>query len=38
MTGYTDEVAKALHLRKYGVPYEGLVYVFLVVYYHCLAG
>ena len=28
MTGYTDEVAKALHLRKYGVPYEGLVYVF----------
>lgn len=28
MTGYTEEVAKALYLRKYGVPYEGLVYVF----------
>jgi hypothetical protein len=28
MTGYTEEIAKALYLRKYGVPYEGLVYVF----------
>ena len=28
MTGCTEEVAKALYLRKYGVPYEGLVYVF----------
>jgi hypothetical protein len=28
MTGYTEEVAKALYLRKYGVPYDGLVYVF----------
>ena len=28
MTGCTEEVAKALDLRKYGVPYEGLVYVF----------
>jgi hypothetical protein len=28
MTGFTEEVAKALSLRKYGVPYEGLVYVF----------
>jgi len=25
MTGHTDEVAKALYLRKYGVPYKGLV-------------
>ena len=28
MTGFTKEVAKALYLRKYGVPLEGLVYVF----------
>ena len=28
MTGYTEAVAKALYLRKYGVPYEGLTYVF----------
>ena len=28
MTGFTEEVARALYLRKYGVPYEGLVYVF----------
>ena len=28
MTGMTEEVAKALYLRKHGVPYEGLVYVF----------
>jgi hypothetical protein len=28
MTGYTEEVAKALYLRKYGVPYEALSYVF----------
>jgi len=28
MTGFTEEVAKALYLRKYSVPYEGLVYVF----------
>ena len=28
MTGYTEDVAKALYLRKYGVPYDGLVYVF----------
>ena len=28
MTGYTEEIAKALYLRKHGVPYEGLVYVF----------
>lgn len=28
MTGYTDEIAKPLFLRKYGVPYEALVYVF----------
>ena len=28
MTGFTEEIAKALYLRKYGVPYEGLVYVF----------
>ena len=28
MTGYTAEIAKALYLRKYGVSYEGLTYVF----------
>jgi hypothetical protein len=28
MIGYTEDVAKVLYLRKYGVPYEGLVYVF----------
>jgi hypothetical protein len=28
MTGYTEEVGKALYLRKYGVPYEALTYVF----------
>jgi len=28
MTGYTEEVARALYLRKWGIPYEGLVYVF----------
>jgi hypothetical protein len=28
MTGYTEEVAKALHFRKYGVPYEALTYAF----------
>ena len=28
MTGYTTEIAKALYLRKYGVSYEGLTYVF----------
>jgi hypothetical protein len=28
MTGFTEEIAKALHLRKYGVPYEALTYVF----------
>ena len=28
MTGFTEEVSKALYLRKYGVPYEGLVYLF----------
>ena len=28
MTGFTAEVSKALHLRKYGVPYEALTYVF----------
>jgi len=28
MTGYTEEVAKALYLRKFGVPYEALTYVF----------
>jgi len=27
MTGFTEEAAKALYLRKYGVPYEGLTYV-----------
>ena len=25
MTGYTEEVAKALYLRKHGVPYEGFL-------------
>lgn len=28
MTGYTDEVEKALFLRRFGVPYWGLSYVF----------
>ena len=28
MTGYTEEIAKALYLRKFGVPYEALTYVF----------
>ncbi len=28
MTGFTEEVARALFLRKFGVPYEALVYVF----------
>src|SRR5215469_17070480 len=28
MTGFTAEVARALHFRKYGVPYEALVYGF----------
>jgi hypothetical protein len=28
MIGQTDEVEKALFLRRYGVPYEALVYVF----------
>jgi len=28
MTGFTEEVAKALYARKYGIPYEGLVYIF----------
>jgi len=28
MTGYTEEVAKGLYLRKFGVPYEALTYVF----------
>lgn len=28
MTGLTEEVAKALYLRKFGVPYAALVYVF----------
>jgi hypothetical protein len=28
MTGYTQEVALALYLRKFGVPYEALAYVF----------
>jgi len=28
MTGYTQDVAYALYLRKFGVPYEGLTYVF----------
>ena len=28
MTGFTEEVAKALYARKYGMPYEGLVYIF----------
>jgi len=28
MTGATEAIAKALSLRKYGVPYEALVYVF----------
>jgi len=28
MTGYADEVEKALFLRKFGVPYSALTYVF----------
>jgi len=28
MTGYADEVEKALYLRKFGVPYSALTYVF----------
>ena len=28
MIGLTDEVEKALYLRRYGVPYEALAYVF----------
>jgi hypothetical protein len=28
MIGKTDEVEKGLYLRRYGVPYEGLAYVF----------
>ena len=28
MTGFTKEVSKALYARKYGMPYEGLVYLF----------
>jgi len=28
MTGYTDEVEKALYLRRFGVPFWGLTYVF----------
>jgi len=28
MTGYTDEVEKALFLRRFGVPFWGLAYVF----------
>jgi hypothetical protein len=28
MTGYTDEVEKALFLRRFGVPFWGLTYVF----------
>jgi hypothetical protein len=28
MTGYADEVEKALYLRKFGVPYAALTYVF----------
>jgi len=28
MTGYTDDVEKALFLRRYGVPFSGLSYVF----------
>jgi hypothetical protein len=28
MVGYTDEVEKALFLRRFGVPYWGLTYVF----------
>ena len=28
MTGYTDEVEKALFLRRFGVPFWGLSYVF----------
>ena len=28
MTGYTDDVEKALFLRRYGVPFSALAYVF----------
>ena len=28
MTGYTNDVEKALYLRRYGVPFSGLSYVF----------
>jgi hypothetical protein len=28
MTGYTDEIEKALFLRRFGVPFWGLTYVF----------
>lgn len=28
MTGYTDEVEKALFLRRFGVPYWALTYLF----------
>lgn len=28
MTGYTDKVEKALYLRRFGVPFWGLTYVF----------
>ena len=28
MTGYSDDVEKALFLRRYGVPFSGLSYVF----------
>ncbi len=28
MTGYTDDVEKALFLRKWAVPYDALVYIF----------
>lgn len=28
MTGYIDEIEKALFLRRFGVPFRGLTYVF----------
>ena len=28
MVGMTDEVEKAIYLRHFGVPFEGLAYVF----------
>lgn len=28
MSGYTDEVEKALFLRRFGVPYWGITYLF----------